>query len=59
MKHRDVLIAVRDRVRKLKQGGRSVTEVQKAAPTAQFDALMAKGVLSPNAFVALVYEAVR
>ncbi len=59
LKHRDVLITVRDRVRKLKQGGRSVAEVQKAAPTAEFDASMAKGMMSPEAFVPLVYETVR
>ena len=55
-KYRDVLATVRDRVQKLKTAGRSLTEVQQANPSAEFDAEWGKGGMDPDNFVALVYN---
>ena len=57
--YRDMLVTVRDRVQKLKAGGRSLAEVTAAKPTADLDATWGKGFMAPNDFVAIVYNTLR
>jgi cyclase len=52
---RDMLVTVRDRVEKLKKGGRTLDEVVASNPTAAFDATWGKGFMPAKNFVALVY----
>jgi len=54
--YRDMLTAVHDRVQKMKTAGRSLEEVQKAKPTADFDVAWGKGMMNGDSFVALVYS---
>jgi cyclase len=54
-----MLTGVRDGVLKLKAAGKTLAEVQAAKPSAQFDAAWGKGMMSPDDFVALVYNTVR
>jgi glyoxylase-like metal-dependent hydrolase (beta-lactamase superfamily II) len=51
-----MLGTVRDKVQKLKSAGKTLEETQAAKPTAEFDETWAKGRLTPNDFVALVYN---
>lgn len=55
-RYRDVLVDVRDRVKKLKDAGRSVQDVLAARPTAHLDDPWGKGFMMPNDFVAIVYN---
>ncbi len=55
-RYRTMLATVRDGVEKLKASGKSLKEVQAAKPTAQFDEAWGKGMMSPDDFVALVYN---
>lgn len=55
-KYRDVIVTVRDRVAKLKSGGKKLDEVLAAKPSAEFDAAWGKGFLVPNDFVTTVYN---
>jgi glyoxylase-like metal-dependent hydrolase (beta-lactamase superfamily II) len=55
-RYRTMLASVRDRVQKLKSAGKTLEEVQAAKPTAEFDEAWGKGRLTPNDFVALVYN---
>lgn len=55
-KYRDVLVDVRDRVRKLKDAGRSLQDVVAAKPTADLDPTWGKGFMQPNDFVTIVYN---
>ena len=57
--YRDMLVTVRDRVKKLKAGGRSLVEVVAAKPTAEFDAAWGKGMMQPNDFIGIVYSTVK
>jgi cyclase len=57
--YRDMLVTVRDRVQKLKAGGRSLAEVTAAKPTADLDATWGKGFMTPSDFVAIVYHTLR
>lgn len=57
--YRDMLVTVRDRVQKLKTSGRSLADVTAAKPTADLDATWGKGFMSPNDFVAIVYNTLR
>jgi cyclase len=54
---RDMVTAVRDRVRELKAGGRSVDEVVAAKPTAAFDQRYGKGLVTAERFVRDIYAA--
>jgi glyoxylase-like metal-dependent hydrolase (beta-lactamase superfamily II) len=56
---RDMLVAVRNNVAKLKQQGRSKDEAVAAKPTAAFDAKWGQFVIDPGFFTRLVYEGVR
>ncbi len=57
--YRDMLVAVRDRVLKLKAGGKRLDEVVAAKPTADFDDPWGKGFMSPSDFVSIVYNTVK
>ena len=56
--YRDVLAAVRDRVRELVRAGKTLEEVKAARPTARFDAEWGKGFITPERFVETVYRSV-
>ncbi len=53
--YRTVITAVRDRVRELKRAGKTLEQVQAAKPSAEFDAAWGKGLMTPDAFVGVVY----
>ena len=55
---RDVLVAIRENVAKLKKQGRSRDETVVAKPTAAFDAKWGQFVIDPGYFTRLVYEGV-
>ena len=55
---RDMLVAIRDNVAKLKKEGRSRDETVAAKPTAAFDAKWGQFVIDPGFFTRLVYEGV-
>jgi hypothetical protein len=55
---RDMLVAIREGVAKLKQQGRSRDETVAAKPTAAFDAKWGQYVIDPGFFTGLVYEGV-
>ena len=56
--YRDLLMAIRENVAKLKKKGHSLTEIAAAKPTAKFDAKWGKFVIDPAFFTRLVYEGV-
>jgi glyoxylase-like metal-dependent hydrolase (beta-lactamase superfamily II) len=56
--YRDMLVAIRENVAKLKQQGHSLDEVIAAKPTATFDAKWGQFVITPAFFTRLVYEGV-
>jgi hypothetical protein len=51
-----MLGTVADRVVKLKSSGEGVDQAVAAKPTADLDAVWAKGAMKPSTFVALVYD---
>ncbi len=53
-----MLVAVRERVAKLKRQGRTLDEVVQAKPTAAFDAAWDGTIISPDFFTRLVYKGV-
>jgi glyoxylase-like metal-dependent hydrolase (beta-lactamase superfamily II) len=55
---RDMLVAIRDNVAKLKKQGKSRDETVAAKPTAAFDAKWGQFVIDPSFFTRLVYEGV-
>jgi glyoxylase-like metal-dependent hydrolase (beta-lactamase superfamily II) len=55
---RDMLVAIRENVAKLKKEGRSRDETVAAKPTAAFDAKWGQFVIDPGFFTRLVYEGV-
>ncbi len=52
---RDMLVAVRDKVARLKKQGKSIEQVVAAKPTAEFDAKWGGFVIDPAFFTRLVY----
>jgi len=56
--YRDMLVAIRDNVAKLKKQGKSRDETVAAKPTADFDAKWGQFVIDPGFFTRLVYEGV-
>ena len=56
--YRDMLVAIRGSVAKLKGQGRSLDEVIAANPTAAFDAKWGRFLITPGFFTKLVYEGV-
>ena len=55
---RDMLVAIRENVAKLKGQGRTLDETLAAKPTAAFDAKWGQYVIDPSLFTRLVYEGV-
>ncbi|KQV84066.1 MBL fold metallo-hydrolase [Rhizobium sp. Root1220] len=55
---RDMLVGIRENVAKLKKEGRSVDEAIDAKPTAKWDPVWGKFVVTPAFFTRLVYEGV-
>lgn len=53
---RDMLVASRDSVAKLKKSGQTLQQVIAAAPTKDLDPMWGKGFFPPNDYVALVYN---
>jgi glyoxylase-like metal-dependent hydrolase (beta-lactamase superfamily II) len=53
--YRDMLVAVRDKIRGMVQDGLSLALVQAAKPTAPFDATWGAGFITPEKFVEIVY----
>ena len=56
VKYRDVLTIVRDRVKILKDAGKSADETVAAKPTADLDAAWGNGLMKPDLFVSIVYS---
>lgn len=56
--YRDMLVTVRDRVQALEQAGESIQRVLAAKPSAEFDAKWGHGPVTPDEFVAIVYESI-
>jgi cyclase len=54
-KSHDMLVTVRERVQKLKAGGKSLQDAVAAKPTADLDATWAKGMVNGDFFTTLVY----
>lgn len=53
---RDMLVAIRDSLAKLKAQGRTLSEIVAAHPTSLFDAKWGKFVIDPAFFTRLVYD---
>jgi len=54
-KYRDMLVSVRDRLRKLKSSGKSVDEAIAAKPLADLDAAWGKGLFTSDQFIQIAY----
>src|SRR5215472_7730728 len=54
--YRDMLVAIRENVARLKQAGRSLEETVAAKPTAAFDAKWGQFVITPAFFTRLAYQ---
>jgi glyoxylase-like metal-dependent hydrolase (beta-lactamase superfamily II) len=57
--YRDMLFAIRDRVSTLIKEGKSLSDVQAAQPTKEYDAKWGGGFQKPDQFVALVYSTLK
>lgn len=53
--YRDMLVTVRDRIRRAVTAGQTLEQVQAAKPTAEFDAVWGKGTITPTLFVEILY----
>ena len=53
--YRDMLVTVRDRIRRAVAAGQTLEQVQAAKPTAAFDAVWGKGRITPTLFVEVLY----
>jgi len=56
LRYRKVIGTIRDRVRSQKRAKKTLAQVQASKPSADFDATWGKGMMTPNDFVALVYN---
>ena len=54
-----MLTTIRDNVQKEKKAGRTLAETQATKPSSEFDAMWGKGRMTPDDFVALVYNTLR
>lgn len=54
--YRDMLVAVRDKVKKLVVGRQTLVQVLAAKPSAAFDATWGKGFMKADDFVTSVFE---
>ena len=57
--YRTMLLTVRDRVRVAVRRGETLEQVQRAAPSAEFDEQWGKAFLNPAKFIEIVYASVR
>lgn len=55
-KYRDMLSTVANRIEKMKISGQSLEQVIAAKPTADFDATMGHGMMTPELFVTVIYN---
>jgi cyclase len=55
-RYHDMLVTVRDRVQKLKAGGRPLEDAIAAKPTKDLDEVWGKGFMPPDNFVTIVYS---
>ena len=55
-KYREMLVNIANRIEKLKIAGQTLDQVVAAKPTADLDAVWAKGVVKPDLFVTLIYN---
>ena len=55
-KYRDMMADTRDRIQKLQSAGQTREQVIAAKPTASYDAAWGKGFLTPDQYVAFVYD---
>ncbi len=53
--YRDMLVTVRDRIKRAVTAGQTLEQVQAAKPTAEFDAVLGKGTITPTLFVQILY----
>ncbi len=53
--YRDMLATVRDRIKRAVAAGQTLEQVQAAKPTAEFDAVLGKGTITPTLFVEIIY----
>ena len=58
VEYRDMLVAIRENVAKLKQQGKSIDEIIAAKPTAAYDAKWGNFVIGPAFFMRLVYRGI-
>jgi len=54
--YREMLLAIADRIQVMIDAGKSLDEVQAAAPTADWDPTWGNGFIKPETFVRMVYE---
>jgi glyoxylase-like metal-dependent hydrolase (beta-lactamase superfamily II) len=59
MAYRDMLATVSARIKVAKRAGKTLEEAIAAKPTAEFDALWAKGFLAPDRFVEMLWKNLR
>ncbi len=57
--YRDMLVAVRDRIAKLKAAGKTREEIIAAKPTADFDAKLGGGFMKPEVWTGIVYDSMK
>jgi hypothetical protein len=58
VEYRDMLVAIREKISRLKKQGKSLDEVIAAKPTAAYDAKWGNFVIDPAFFTRLVYAGV-
>jgi cyclase len=58
-KYRNMLAAIRDRVKRAIQEGKTLDQVVAAKPSADFDAVWGNGFFKPDQFVALIYTGLK
>lgn len=57
LRYREMLQDIRDQIARAKQAGQSLEDIQASKPTAAWDEDWGGGFLKPDAFVAIVYDA--
>jgi len=55
-KYRDMLSTIANRIEKLKISGQTLQQVIAAKPTADFDAALGHGMMTPELFVTVIYN---
>ena len=57
--YRDMLVKVRDRVRKLMDEGKSLQQIQQLKPNADLDGAWGKGMITPDIMLQVVYQSLK